>query len=174
MVLGSRALLALALVALLAACAARESAPDGSALKPNQGLLALKITSNVTANLAYNEFSSETSFGSRFAENMFGGKGSILVTQGEKYWVLPLEAGEYMWSKFSTGNQFANLHTSNRFTVRPNTITYIGDLTIQHDGKRVRFLARDRETEMRDHLRRTFPDYYSSMTFEKVLAELRL
>lgn len=169
-----RALLAAAALSAVAACATRDSAPDGEALKPEQGLLAIKIISNTSALLNYQEYSSESSFGSRFAENMMGAKGALSIRPGEKYWVLPVEAGEYMWSKISMGNLFANLHTSNRFRVKPNTITYVGDITITLNDRRIRFVARDGERAMRDHLEQNFPSYSKSMRFEKVMAELRL
>jgi hypothetical protein len=171
---GLCALLAAVALAVVAGCATRESAPDGVPLKPGQGLLAMKIISNTSARLSYQEYSKESSFGSRFAENMLGPKGAISVKPGDKYWVLPADAGEYMWSKIEMGNLFANLHTSNRFRVKPNTITYIGDIRISIDNRRFRFIARDGEPAMRDHLKEAYPEYMKSMQFEKVMAELRL
>jgi len=166
-------LLAAVALAVFAGCATTESAPDGMALKPGQGLLAMKIISNTSARLSYQEYSKETSFGSRFAENMLGPKGAILVKPGDKYWVLPVDAGEYMWSKIEMGNLFANLHTSNRFRVKPNTITYIGDVRVSLNVRRIQLAVRDGEPGMQDHLNQAYPTYMKSMGFEKVMAEMR-
>jgi len=171
---GLCALLAAAALVVVAGCATSESAADGVPLKPGQGLLALKIISNTSARLSYQEYSKESSFGSRFAENMLGPKGAISIKPGDKYWVLPADAGEYMWSKIELGNLFANLHTSNRFRVKPNTITYIGDIRISVNNRRFQFAARDGEPGMRDHLNQAYPEYMKSMQFEKVMAEMRL
>ncbi|HTF14951.1 MAG TPA: hypothetical protein VK643_09805 [Burkholderiales bacterium] len=171
---GLCALLAAVALAVVAGCATTESAPDGVPLKPGQGLLAMKIISNASARLSYQEYSSETNFGSRLAENFLGPKGAISIKPGDKYWVLPADAGEYMWSKIEMGNLFANLHTSNRFRVKPNTITYIGDIRISIDNRRFRFAARDGEAAMREHLKEAYPAYLKSMEFEKVMAEMRL
>ena len=166
-------LLAAVALAVFAGCATTESAPDGMALKPGQGLLAMKIISNTSARLSYQEYSKETSFGSRLAENMLGPKGAILVKPGDKYWVLPVDAGEYMWSKIEMGNLFANLHTSNRFRVKPNTITYIGDVRVSLNVRRIQLAVRDGEPGMQDHLNQAYPAYMKSMGFEKVMAEMR-
>ena len=167
-------LLSAALLAAVAGCATTESAPDGGSLKEDQGLLVVRITSNTNMRLSYQEFSPETSFGARFTENMIGSKGALSVMPGEKVWVLPVDAGEYMWSKVEMGNQFANLHTSNRFRVFPNTITYIGDINIQVVDRRFRVRAVDREYEMREYIRNHYPAYSKSMKFEKVMSELRM
>jgi hypothetical protein len=166
--------LAAVALAVFTGCATTESAPDGVALRPGQGLLAMRIISNTSARLSYQDYSKESSFGSRFAENMLGPKGAISVKSGDKYWVLPVDAGEYMWSKIEMGNLFANLHTSNRFRVKPNTITYIGDIRISLDNRRIQFAVRDGEPGMQDHLNQAYPTYMKSMGFEKVMAEMRL
>ena len=73
-----------------------------------------------------------------------------------------------------SGNTYANLHTSNRFRVKPNTITYIGDIRIALNSRRIQFFVRDGEPGMQDHLNQAYPTYMKSMGFEKVMAEIRL
>jgi hypothetical protein len=169
-----RGLLVAICALMITACATTDNVADGAALSPGQGLLVMKVNANITARLSFQEFSKETGFGSRFAENMLGSKGVILVKDGEKYWVLPVDAGEYMWSKFEFGNRFANLHTSNRFRVKLNTITYIGDLNIYVSGSKFQIRAADDESAMRTYLQKNYPTYLNTMPFEKVIAQLRL
>ncbi|WP_374676255.1 hypothetical protein [Ideonella sp.] len=163
----------LALTATLAGCATTGSVQDGSTVGAGQGLLALQLSANRLGLLNFNPWG-ESSFGARFAENMVGAKGSLQFIDGDRYLVLPVDAGEYMWTKLTVGNQFAWLLNSTRFRVRPGVVTYIGHLRLSVDGSRFGLIVRDREQDMRDHLQQHFPTFSARMPFEKVLAEVRL
>jgi hypothetical protein len=158
----------------LAGCSAVPTAKDGASLKPNQGLLAFKVTSSADAVLSFVAFSSETSFGSRLAEYTLGPKGTIQVSSGEKYYMIPLEAGEYMWSRLDVGHRFAPLQAHNRFRVRANSITYVGNFRLVVIDDKFRLSVSDREEDMHKYIEETYPSYSKSMSFEKVIAELRL
>jgi hypothetical protein len=174
-----------AVMTLLAGCVVPPMAKDGDAVKPTQGLLALRISSNVDAKLSYVDYSDVSTFGSRWTEYMTGPKGAFLVSTGEeKYIVVPMAAGEYMWSRFDfypkfswtqdSNPKFAWLQTTNRFRVEANTITYIGHIRISVVGSRLMLSALDREDDMRAHLESSYPAYLSGMQLRKAIAELRL
>jgi hypothetical protein len=168
------AILFLCLLAGLTGCVHTPRAVDGETLKPNRGLLVLKISSNVKARLGFLDFTSESTFGNRFAENMVGPKGFVFATPEERYYAIPLNAGDYMWSKIEMYPMFAWLHASNKFKVAPNSITYIGDIRVHVVDKRFTINVSDREDNMRDYLASTYPEYLKSMPIVKALAELRL
>lgn len=165
--------LLLAVPAALAGCATVASAPDGTKPAAGQGVLAVHLSANRLGLLNYNPWG-ESSFGARFAENMFGAKGTLQFIDGERFLVLPVDAGEYMWTKLMTGNQFAWLLQSTRFRVKPGVLTYIGHIRIFVSGSQFSIRVVDRESEMREHLQDKFPIYTQTMPFEKELADVRL
>lgn len=165
---------ALALLAALWGCSSVPVAKDGETLRPQQGLLVFHVTSNADARLSFLDFSSASTFGSRFGESMTGPKGAFRIKAGETFYVVPMDAGEYMWSRFDVYPRFAWLQATNRFRVRANAITYIGHIRIRVVDQRFTLQASDREFEMRTHLAQTYPSYVRSMPFEKSIAELRL
>jgi hypothetical protein len=164
----------LLLLSALAGCSAVPTAKDAESLKANQGLLAFEVTSSADAVLSFVAFSSETSFGSRFAEYTLGPKGKIRVSTGEKYYMIPMEAGEYMWSRLDVGHRFAPLQAHNRFRVHANSITYIGNFRLIVIDDKFKLSVADGEQDMRKYIEETYPSYSKSMSFEKVIAELRL
>ena len=161
-------------VIALCACVIAPTTKDGETLKPNQGLLAFHVTSNADANLSFVDYSSTSTFGSRFGENMIGPKGEFRIKAGETFYVVPIDAGEYMFSKFSVYPKFAWLQATNRFKVSANAITYIGHIRINVKDGRFNLQALDREFDMRTYLVDTYPAYFKSMGFEKSIAELKL
>jgi len=161
-------------VAALAGCAVSPTTTDGAGLKSNQGLLAFHVASNADASLSFVDYASSSSFGSRFSENMVGPKGQLRIKAGETFYVVPLDAGDYMFSKFTVYPQFAWLQATNRFKVRANTITYIGHIGIRVADKRFDIRARDRELEMRTYLAETYPKYFQAMDLQKSFVELNL
>lgn len=158
----------------LTACASVRNAKDGETLEPNQGLLAFYVTSNADAVLTYADFAKESTFGSRFGEGMVGPKGQFKIKAGQTYYVVPLDAGEYMFSKFTVYPKFVWLQATNRFKVQANTVTYIGHIQISVKDSSLGLRAADRELDMRSYLADTYPTYFNSMGLEKFIAELRL
>lgn len=163
-------------VALLAlsGCAVSPTTPDGAALRPNQGLLVFHASSNADAMLSFVDYANTSTFGSRFGENMVGPKGTFRIKAGQTFYVVPLDAGDYMFSKFTVYPKFAWLQATNRFQVRANTITYIGHIGIKVADSRFGLQALDREMEMRTYLSETYPAYFKAMDFHKSFAELNL
>jgi hypothetical protein len=159
---------------VLSACAVSPTTKDGAALKSNQGLLAFHVTSNADAALSFVDYATTSTFGSRFGENMVGPKGSLNIKAGETFYVVPLDAGDYMFSKFTVYPKFAWLQATNRFKVRANTITYIGHVGIRVSDNRFGLQARDRELEMRTYLSDTYPAYFKAMDFQTSFVELSL
>ena len=166
--------LAIVLTCLCACVTIPTNARDGESLQPNEGLLVFHVTSNADSFLSYVDFSSTSTFGSRFGENMAGPKGLLHIKAGENFFVIPVDAGEYMWSRFSVPPRFAWLQGSNRFRVRANATTYIGHIRINVVDTRLGLQAFDREFEMRTHMADSYPSYFRSMPFEKSIAELKL
>ena len=105
---------------------------------------------------------------------MVGPKGSLNIKAGETFYVVPLDAGDYMFSKFTVYPKFAWLQATNRFKVRAHTITYIGHIGVRVSDNRFGLQARDRELEMRTYLSDTYPAYFKAMDFEKSFVELSL
>jgi hypothetical protein len=161
-------------ILLLTGCVITPRAEDGKPLLANQGILAIKITSNAKARIGIQPFSKESSYASRFAENAIGPKAFVFFKESEEYVLIPLEAGDYMWSKIEMGRMFSWMQSSNRFTVKPNTITYAGDLQLTVTGTVFSLRVYDREADMRNYIKQSFQNYSNSMKFEKILAILNI
>jgi hypothetical protein len=161
-------------VAALSGCSSVPVAKDGEPLKSDKGLLAFHVTSNADAGLSYLDFSKESTFGSRFGELMVGPKGQFRIKAGETFHVVPMDAGEYMFSRFDVYPRFVWLQATNRFRVKANTITYIGHIRVRVVNDRLNLQAMDNEFDMRTHLAESYPNYFKAMGFERSIAELRL
>lgn len=159
---------------LLSACAVTKSAPDGTTLKPNQGVLALRLSSNKTGRFTFVP-REESTFAKRWFEDLTGGKETLVYREDQdQFLVIPVDAGEYMWSKIEMGNQFAWLRESNRFQVKAGQLTYIGNVRVFFNDNKFGIRVTDRSDEMREHLRANFPSYSSALAFEKALAEFNI
>ena len=163
------------LIALSAtSCATRQSVSDGSSLTSNQGLLAMKLASNAIGSISFVPHVPETPVASRPSESVLGSKGTIAIKELEQYFVLPVDAGQYMWSRFSAFSRHADLRSSNRFEIKSGTITYIGHIRFFVRYKELSIDVFDKPTEMQDHLREHFPRYYETLRFEKFLTRFRV
>jgi hypothetical protein len=158
----------------LCGCAIVPAAKDGETLQPNQGLLAFHVSSNSDAGLSFIDYANTSTFGSRFGEEMVGPKGMFRIKAGEVFYVVPMNAGEYMFSKFTAYPRFAWMQATNRFKVSANSITYIGHIEINVKDSSYRLQALDRELDIRTYLADTYPAYFKSMSFQKSIVELRL
>jgi hypothetical protein len=158
----------------LTGCAVSPTTTDGAALRSDQGLLAFHVTSNADAGLSFVDYATTSTFSSRFGENMAGPKGHLRIKAGEAFYLVPLDAGDYMFSKFTVYPKFAWLQSTNRFKVRANTITYIGHISIRVTDNRFGMQALDRELEMRTYLADTYPAYFKAMDVQKTFVELNL
>ncbi len=168
-----RRFLAIALALLLAGCATKSSVPDGQVLKPDEGFLALHISSNVGGNLWYTDYSASNNFAGRLMDNMTAHKG-VNFSHGERYVLLNVRAGDYMWHQFNMGTTSASLRSSNRFRILPGKVTYVGHLQVEVAGTRFRLRARDNGTDMQRYLRDSYPEITRTHPFEKQLAEFGL
>ena len=168
-----RSILIASASSLLGACATRGSVTDGSLMRPSQGLLAFKIESNTYATLEYTDLAFLQSVAAGTALNRGSPGGSFAITQGEAYFVTPVDPGEYMWSRFKLSWGLAILR-NNKFVVKTNAITYIGHIRLSLAQQLVRLAAADREDDMRAHLREKFPKFLQTMSFDKAIAEMRV
>lgn len=167
----TRRLALVVLAAGLAACVSRGSIADGSTIGPTQGLLVLKLTGNAESILNFNPYAESTA-GSRIAENFMGAKGSLQIIKGDRYYVLPVDAGEYIWTKVMIGASYSELYGKTRFVVRPGVMTYVGHMKIWTGAKNISVTVEDNEADMRQHLKSEFPSYSNNLKLEKSLTEM--
>jgi hypothetical protein len=125
------------------------------------------------AQLQYRKFSANSSLGYFLAEQFTGPDGAFLNKAGDTYWVKPVKAGEYMWSQILVDQRFAVFHGSNRFTIKPSTITYVGHLTIEERNGSAYIGVQDDEQDMRAYLEKSFPLYLQAMKVEKSITDFR-
>ena len=158
----------------ISGCATTANVADGTKVGAQQGLLVFKATTAFPwAQLQYRKFSTNSSFGYFFAEEFTGPDGAFLNKAGDTYWVKPVKAGEYMWSKLLVDQRYAIFHGSNRFTIKPNTITYVGHLTIEERNGSAHVGVQDDEQDIRAYLEKNFPVYLQTMQVEKSITNFR-
>lgn len=157
----------------LAGCVTAPTTPDGAPLKAKQGLVAFHVTSNADVGLSYGDYAPDPRL-SRHRESLIGPPAQFRFQAGEMFYVVPLDEGDYMFGKFTVGNQFAWLQSTNRFKVNANAITYIGHISVRVADKRFGLRAVDRELEMRTYLAEKYPEYFKKMGFQKAFAEFNL
>ena len=156
----------------LAGCGITPIIKDGSELKANEGILALRVSANMNGWLGIQPYGA-SSFGDRFAENLVGAKRSLYFEEKEsRLVVISLASGEYMWSKLETQHYFAWLLSSTRLRILAGHVTYIGNFHINFIERRFSIRIIDREQAMRDDLASLYPQYTEKMPFRKQLAEL--
>lgn len=167
---------ALYAVSLLTGCTVNPVAVDNATLKPNQGLLVMQIKSNAFAKLNFSEYDSHYGFATRLKHELLTGSAGYVVAdrREKKYVVMPVNAGEYMWTNFEAYPKMAEMNQSNKFTIVANSITYIGQLDIFIADMRYSLRVTDQVDDMRKHLAGTFPGYLQSMPVVTNLADLHL
>jgi hypothetical protein len=163
------------LPAALAGCTTAKNISDGADTPQNEGILVMQVSGTQEGFLNFNVHG-ESTFGTRFAENMVGPKGTIRFGTEEQLIVRSVEAGDYMWTKLLLlkSNQFAWLSRSTKFKVAKGSITYLGHLRITIIGDRYGVRVFDRETDARNLMAAQYPKYLSSFPFQKELAEVRI
>jgi hypothetical protein len=159
---------------VMTGCATVPIAQDGAPLTSTQGLLAFRITSNVKGALRYINYSATSTVGSRLSEDVFGSKGMVGLEVGDKYYLVPFEAGEYMWSHLDVYPKYAWLQSTNRFRVRPQAITYIGHIELTSRTTDFSLKAFDREDDMLGFLAKSYPTYFGTYVVYKEIAVIRL
>jgi hypothetical protein len=147
---------------------------DGTELRPNEGILALRVSANATGWLGITPYG-ESSYGARVSENLLGAKRSLYFRENEsRLIVLSIESGEYMWSKLATTSHYAWLLSSTRLRILAGQVTYIGDLRISFVEPKFSIRVMDREHDMRQSLASSYPLYSDHLPFRKNLAELNV
>ncbi len=169
-----RSLFSLVLTLFALCGCALPNAKDGAALTPKQGLLAFHVSSNADGAVSYVDYADTSTFVGRLGEEFMGPKGLFRITAGESFYLVPVDAGEYMFSKLTVAPRFAWLQATNRFKVKANTITYIGHIRLNVTDSRFGLQVRDQELDMRAYLAGKYPVYFQAMDFEKSFAELSL
>ena len=157
----------------LTGCVTAPTTPDGAPLKAKQGLVVFHVTSNADVGLSYSDYAPDPTL-SRQREHWIGPKAQFSFKAGETFYVVPLDEGEYMFGKFTVGNKFAWLQSTNRFKVNANAITYIGHINVRVADSRFDLRPADRELEMRTYLAEKYPEYFKKMGFQKSFVELNL
>lgn len=157
----------------LTGCVTAPTTPDGAPLKAKQGLVVFHVTSNADVGLSYGGYAPDPAL-SRSREIWIGAPAQFRFQAGEMFYVVPLDEGEYMFGKFTVGNKFAWLQSTNRFKVNANAITYIGHINVRVADSRFNLRPADRELEMRTYLAEKYPEYFKKMGFQKSFVELNL
>lgn|GEM_PF-2262722 len=167
-------MIVLGAIVAVTGCASSRQARDGEPLKPNQGLLAVHVTSNADAYVTYVDYIEESTFANRFGEQLVGAKGWVDLKAGNGFQLIPIDAGEYTFSKLNVYPRFAWLQSTNRFRVEANTITYIGHIRMHVSEQGFKLDAFDEELAMRTYLAETYPAYFGAMGLRKAVVELNL
>lgn len=160
-------LLLLFVIALLSGCATHSSIKDGRRLSEKQGLVVMEINSDSYYLLDYVKYKSAQGFGDFLATEMGASEGRLYVEPGDKYWVLPVNEGDYMWGHVSNGPRFTNIGTSNKFSVKAGEITYIGRVDVASEGNQFKIHVTDHEDDFRHYLADTYPSYLKTMAVRK-------
>lgn len=166
----------LTILLLLTACASTGSISDGSQVDPLNGIVVFKVTTNIEhGQLQYKKFSLQETPESLRREYFFGPDQSVVIERGEKYWLMSVEPGDYMWSKViaNPDRRTASFHSSNRFTVESKEITYVGHIELSEDSGMVRISISDDESDMISYIRSNYPIYFSTMKFSKSVTAVR-
>lgn len=157
--------------AALSGCSALSPvAVDGGPQAPGRGYLAVQLSSNQLANLAFNHYGKKT-FASGLEDGL-GGKGAVQFLSGERTLVLDVAAGDYMWTLLWNGYRQASMETS-RFQVTAQAVTYVGRLELRMGSSDYQLRVSDREELMRAYLREHYPQT-AQLQFSKQLATLRV
>lgn len=160
--------IALAFLSMLISCTTTRNTTtkDGDSLAPDQGFLAMSITATDPVVLNYINRLNKGHFGIAITDN-------LSISKGLSYWVIPIPAGEYRWISLdvvdlsgqpTTGNLGANSH----FSIKPNTINYIGHIQIDIVGgvSRFRISADNEESSMINYVEKNFPIYSKAFPFK--------
>lgn len=164
------------LFTLLSACeTVQVVAVDNTPLLPNQGVLVMQIKSNSYARFNYIDYKSQYTFADALSQNIIGSKGFVLANARLKqYIVMRMDAGDYAWMNIALpGTANGAVDEKNKFTVKANTLTYIGQIDLFVDDKRFALHVTDESEDMRRYLAETFPAYTRSLPMVKELARLR-
>ena len=163
-----RCIVLIAIVFLVAGCATRSSVSDGTRIPPGHGLLVLSIQTEIpSGQLQFKKFASVQTSKDALNEYFLGPDGSLLFKKGTAYWVRPIPAGKYMWSRVDLYPRFALFHGSNTFTIEPGAMTYVGHLSVSDIDGYANVEVRDSEADMVSYLSKNYPTYVSAMQIKK-------
>ena len=183
----------IAVLSLAAGCAnVQRNGADGIPLMPDQGLLALHLSSNADwIQLGYLKYVAHSGSGTILSEELLGSDGSFTRREKDLYFLVPVREGDYMFSRVSLIKRRgkANLYSTNRFTIKRNEITYVGHINLRSilNGKRfcdagesrctvgdVSIVTSDQEADMRRYIADEFPVYSRRFGFSKSIAQIKL
>ncbi len=100
--------------------------------------------------------------------------GRELVFQGANYYsVIELPAKNYTFQEQKLGMNYWNMAAGNQFVIKPNTITYIGDITSNLSGA-AEFSIADKFNAAKKHLSSKYPKLLEKNELEKKIISLKL
>ena len=166
----------LCVAAALAGCTINPVAVDNAVLQPNQGLLVMQIKSNAFAKINFDDYDPNYGFAAQMKHELLtGSKGYVVAdARQKKYIVMPVNAGDYMWTNFEAYPKATHLEKTNKFKIVANTITYIGQLDIFIADMRFTLHVSDQSADMRSNLAANFPGYLKTMPMVTELADVHL
>lgn len=160
------------LVLLLTACSSVviDNHADGKAVANNAGILVVGLHSD------WEDYKGPVSYQLALS---FAGEGDStyagreLVFQGTSYYsVIQLPANNYHFGIQKIGLNLWNFD-KNEFIIKPNTITYIGNITSNLSGDQV-FKVDDQFTAAKQYLSSHYPQLLKKYKLEKKLIPLQL
>lgn len=168
--------IAFALMLALAGCgrAADQTIPDHFVVDPNAGILVLRLASNWPTLGAAAAGGLELNYHRRAP---YIDEHRLIYAASEEIKILAITAGLYVWDEAVTPAGRLPLPAWLGFTIKPGTITYIGDVTLEFDdparptGVTVR--VTDGEEQVLPRLRATRPGLFATYRYEKVLPQPR-
>jgi len=99
--------------------------------------------------------------------------GRELVFQGANYYsVIQLPAKKYHFESQKFGMSIWNIEKNHQFTIKPNTITYIGDITSNLSGAAT-FKVDDRFQTAKKYLKNKHPQSFKKYKLEKNIVPLK-
>jgi len=101
-----------------------------------------------------------------------------LAFQGKEHiYVIALPANTYGFYQIAMGNRYSLLDWNQNFTIKSNTITYIGDINLDFDSSsiiapRYGWKVDDRLDDIKKHLNQVYPNIVKKFLIEKQIINL--
>lgn len=88
--------------------------------------------------------------------------------------VINLPANTYHFFELESSSLMLRVHDSSKFSVKPNTINYIGDIyvNIDIDNSMARIVVKDSFNEISKYMKENYPKVSKSIKMEKTLVDI--
>ena len=169
----------LILSVLLSACASPPvNHADGVNLTPQSGLLVVGLHTDWDGHT--NPLLAKIKLLLTADSDLSSGNGRTeLVFQGKNYFsVIELPANKYKFYRLHFSTYFWNIKKNNEFIIKPNTITYVGDITVDNDRTSTAvpsiITVADSYDNAKEYMNKNYPKLLSKYSMEKDIAPLKV